>query len=133
MSATFDPATAGLINKPGSASVHGRTHHAGTFTGSGANVQLIPVTTYSTEYMNHLFEGTKAYYSSRRVNNLHVDFKRFQRRARADGNGEFKFLGVAAGEYFVYSQLVEQRAAVALLERITVTDGQTVQVDVNGT
>ena len=44
----------------------------------------------------------------------------------------FKFSGVPPGDYFIYSQLVENRAGVALHERITVGKGQKLQVDVSG-
>lgn len=133
MTTEFDLAAATLINRPGSATVTGRTHHAGTFTGRGAQIQLIPATPYAEEYMDHLFVGQKAYYSSRSVKNLDQDFRRYQRRTRANANGEFQFRAVAAGDYFIYGQLVEERNTVALIERITVIDGQTIQVDLNGT
>jgi len=132
ISVPFDPTAADFINGLGTATVSGRTYHGQTHTGEFASLQLIPVTAYSVEYMRLLFGGNKAYYTPVRVANVDDGFKRYQRRARADGKGMFKFSGVPPGDYFVYSQLVENRAGVALHERITVGKGQKLQVDVSG-
>ena len=103
-----------------------------SFKGSHASLQLVPVTAYSTEYFNILFGGNKAYYQATPVENVDSGFRRHMRRTRADGNGNFEFPGVPPGEYYIYSQIVENRAGVALYQRVSITDGQKLKVDVSG-
>lgn len=133
MSTPFDPATAQYIDGLGTGSISGRTFLAGTFSGKFANLQLIPVTAYSMEYMKILFDGDKAYYKPVVISNVDSNFRRYQRRTRADDKGNFTFSGVPAGEYFVYSQLLEDRTGVALYERVSIGKGQKLRVDVTGT
>lgn len=136
MKGTFDPAAAAYINKLGTGTISGRTFHqvSGTtaFKGSHASLQLVPVTAYSTEYFNILFGGNKAYYQATPVENVDPGFRQHMRRTRADGNGNYKFPGVPPGDYYIYSQIVENRAGVALYQRVSITDGQKLKVDVSG-
>lgn len=132
MSTVFDPTAAQYIDKLGSGTISGRAYQANLFTGAGAKLQLVPVTAYSTEYMGYLFGSSKAYYTPTRVDNIHYQYKRYQRRTKADENGRYTFSGVPPGEYFIYAQLVENRTGVALYERVTIADGQSVQIDLTG-
>ncbi len=132
MTTPYDPAAAQYINGLGTGSISGRTYQANLFTGAGASVQLVPVTPYSTEYMGHLFGTSKAYYTPTTIDNVNPQFKRDQRRSKADQNGRYTFSGVPPGEYFVYAQLVENRTGVAMYERVTIANGQKVQIDLTG-
>ena len=132
MSTAFDPTAARYIDNLGSGTISGRAYQADLFTGAGAKLQLVPVTAYSTEYMGYLFGSSKAYYTPTHVDKVHPQFRRYQRRTKADENGRYTFSGVPAGEYFVYAQLVENRTGVALYERVTIADGQQLQIDLTG-
>ena len=98
MKGKFNASEAAYIDKPGTGTISGRTFHqvSGTtsFKGSHANLQLVPVTAYSTEYFNILFGGNKAYYQAIPVENVDSGFRRHMRRTRADGDGNYEFPGV---------------------------------------
>ena len=132
MSTAFDPSAAQYIDNLGSGTISGRAYQTNLFTGAGAKLQLIPVNAYSTEYMGYLFGSSKSYYTPTRVDKVHTQFRRYQRRSKADENGRYTFSGVPPGEYFIYAQLVENRTGVALYERVSIADGQKVQVDLTG-
>jgi len=136
MKGKFNASEAAYINKLGTGTISGRTFHqvAGTtsFKGSHANLQLVPVTAYSTEYFNILFGGSKAYYQAIPVENVDPDFRQHMRRTRADGEGNYEFPGVPPGDYYIYSQIIQNRSGVALYQRVSISDGQKLQVDVSG-
>ncbi len=132
MSTQFDPAAAQYVDNLGSGAISGRAYQANAFSGAGANLQLVPVNAYSIEYMGHLFGTEKAYYTPTQVDKVHSQFKRYQRRTKADENGRYLFSGVPPGEYFVYAQLVENRSGVALYERVTIAKGQKIEIDLTG-
>ena len=133
MTGQFNPAAASYIDRLGTGTISGRTFHADTFSGAQATLQLIPVTDYSLEYMRLLFGESKAYYRPTKVANLDSEFRRYQRHTRADVNGNYSFSQVPPGEYFIYSQLVENRSGVAMFERVKLSDGQQLRIDVSGT
>ena len=136
MTGKFNASEAAYINKLGTGTISGRTFHQvpGTtsFKGSHANLQLVPVTAYSTEYFNILFGGSKAYYQATPVENVDPGFRQHMRRTRADGDGNYEFPGVPPGDYYIYSQIVQNRSGVALYQRVSITDGQKLKVDVSG-
>ena len=136
MTSAFDASTAAYIKKLGTGTISGRTFHqvsdTSSFTGQYANLQLVPVNAYSTEYFSILFGNSKAYYQPTKIDNVDPGFRQHMRRTRADGNGNYEFPGVPPGEYYIYSQIVENRTGVALYQRVNITDGQKIKVDVSG-
>ncbi|MGI9412415.1 MAG: carboxypeptidase-like regulatory domain-containing protein [Hyphomicrobiales bacterium] len=136
MKGAFDASAAAYIDKLGTGTISGRTFHqvsgSTVYSGKHASLQLVPVTAYSNEYFNLLFGNNKAYYAATPVENVDPGFRRYMRRTRADGEGNYEFPGVPPGDYYVYSQITENRTGVALYERVTIADGQKIRLDVSG-
>ena len=109
MRSTFDARRAAHILQYKSTTVQGRvwvtTPGDLTIVGKRSRVQLIPVTTYSTEYIEAIFGGRRASASNVSVVNLDPNFFKYVRHEVADLDGLFAFSGVPDGDYFVLSSL----------------------------
>jgi len=76
-----------------------------TIVGKRSRVQLIPVTAYSTEYIDAMFDGKRTSILNVSVVNLDPNFFKYVRHEVADLDGLFAFSGVPDGDYFVLSSL----------------------------
>jgi len=139
----FNPAEFSGALRKGSGVVTGRvsvdTQNVGTIHPHFQPVLLVPVNTYTTENVQRRFVGGE---------NLQKSDKRilqFERNAETDGNGNFTFRGVPAGEYYLEGELpwitsylstddqgARERLYVAYFKyyfaRVSVKDRQTAQV-----
>ncbi|MEO7012854.1 MAG: hypothetical protein ABI127_00990, partial [Dokdonella sp.] len=67
-------------------------------------------------------------------NNIAADFKSTVRRIGCDATGSFRFDGVPAGTWYVFSNVISRPAGAAapqggaLMQRITVAEGAPVSV-----
>jgi len=132
----FDESEFAAYRGAGSGSVTGQLairsgdggEHVGNFGGSmaGVHVTLIPVTAYTKEMVDReIGNGENLGASDPR-------FKKYVRLTTTDGNGDFAFDQVPAGEYFVsglgewveFGRFNYQWAC----ERVTVGNGETVRM-----
>jgi hypothetical protein len=135
----FDSSAASYVFNQGNNSITGRAY---LVSRSGyvrtciyRRVELIPVTTYSTAWMSHVFQGVDAGYASRTIIDgmpNDDDFAKFRRQATCDQSGSFTFKDVADGKYYVFAgiywALRWQRNGGGLMKEVDVTNGK--QVDV---
>ena len=133
VNAPFDPAAAAYVLEPGSATISGRVY-SGQISGEHAQVRLVPVTAYSTETMNLLFGGQKAYYGAKPIKNPDPRYHQHMRHARADSQGNYTFHGVPSGRFYVYGTATNYNKGYGFghLETLEVVDGQKYQLDLDG-
>jgi hypothetical protein len=103
-------------------------------TCAGGEAQLLPAGTYAAEMMRIVFgsdvRGFAPLASSRYPTNIAADFKSTVRRIGCDAEGRFRFDGVPAGRWYVFSNVVFRSAGGeaapqggALMQRIDVAEG----------
>ena len=133
VSVPFNPAEAAYVLKPGSATISGRVY-TGQLAGEYAQVRLVPVTTYSTEVMRHLFAGAKAYHLNTKIKNLDVRYNQHMRHTKADANGNYIIHGAPPGRFYLYATAAnyEKGYGFGHMETIEVQDGQKYTVDLDG-
>lgn len=76
-----------------------------TIVGERSRVQLIPVTAYTTEYMEAIFGDSRISAQNVSVVNLDPEMFKYVRHEVADLDGLFAFSGVPNGDYYVLSSL----------------------------
>jgi poly(3-hydroxybutyrate) depolymerase len=95
--------------------------------GAGSEVTLIPVTTYSEQWYDVGFVQHKPITESDRRQLPYVRF------TQADGNGNFKFTELPAGQYFISAEVIWQapspyggtaKQGGRIANRITVNEGK---------
>ncbi len=133
----FNPNDAMYVKQPGSATVTGIValkSDSGTLLGDFAQIRLVPVNDYSIAVMQHLFEGSKTYFSARTVRNIDRRYEHFMRLTKSDHEGRYTLNAVPAGQYFIYGAMAAPKEKVyfGVQERVTVADGQKYQVDLDG-
>lgn len=129
----FDPAAAAFINKKGKVTLEGhaflRKKSGGTIDASGEIVRLIPVTAYALERFQRLYRGKKF---AGGIFAPHQDaadpqYAALLRQTIAESDGTFSFANVAAGHYYVATQLQYQGSSKyfqeggAFYEEVTIT------------
>lgn len=107
-------------------------------TCAGGEAQLFPASTYAAEMMRIVFgsdvRGFAPLASAHYPNNIAADFKSTVRRIGCDATGSFRFDGVPAGTWYVFSNVISRPAGAAapqggaLMQRITVAEGAPVSV-----
>ena len=139
----FNPADFSVAQHKGSAVVTGQvsvdTQNHGTLHPHFQPLILVPVNAYTTENVQRRFiGGEKLADSDKRI-------LAYERNADTDRDGHFAFRNVPAGDYYIEGELpwyetymstdndnIETRVYVAYFKyyfaRITVKDGQTIQV-----
>lgn len=129
----FDEAAARQVFDPGTATVGGRVT-TDTTPGPSATVRLITVTPYSTEVMESLFQGSKIYFKQKQLANPDARYPRSMRYTTADRMGSYNLEDVPAGEYFVYATVADRLsgATFAAYERIEVSEGQSLRINLDG-
>ena len=123
---------------PGTATVEGRAALPAvggvTHTCAGGETQLFPAGTYAAEMMRIVFgsdvRGFAPLASSRYPTNIAADFKNTVRRIGCDPEGRFRFDGVPAGRWYVFSNVIFRGAGGgaapqggALMQRIDIAEG----------
>jgi len=142
----FDPAAAAYVNRQGPARIDGHAFitraDARVMNASGQYVYLVPATPYARERFARLYGGKKFLAaSSGAAIEQDADYARFTRRTKAGSSGRFSFENVAAGEYFIATNVQwkdSEESFVtrggAVYESVTVRGvaGESIDVVVNG-
>lgn len=99
MQTSFDEAEFTHFADTGTSSVTGqaflKTRGGEVRLGAGNTVQLIPVTSYTTELR------TRVTLEGERVGPVDPRIQKYRRTTVADGNGNFEFHNLPAGEYYL--------------------------------
>jgi len=143
METRFNIRHAAFVHATGTATIDGRVemqmpkYVRGRYdnrlvAGKFARVRLIPVSDYSREHMWHLFQGEKNYTKAVQVADLDPAYERMMRFATADIDGRFVLHAVPAGTYFLYATSSRSDPPYAVADAVTVDDGDTVSVALNG-
>lgn len=143
LSVKFSPKEANYIFDSGTGIITGRAFikasDGSIKTASGSSATLLPVTKYAIQRVNAIYG--RAGVATRKVKfakqsddpRYHV----YTRTAAVGAGGNFTFSGLAAGEYFVTTGInwkerdasgKRARRGIALVKRVTVSDGVTVKV-----
>jgi hypothetical protein len=138
MTSPFHAGDVAWSRAPGTASVEGRTAVAdGQVSRScaGGEAQLLPAGDYAAEMMRIVFGNEARGYaplssSPRYPAAIAADFKSTVRRVACDAEGRFRFDGVPAGRWYVFSNVVWRAVGAegalqggALMQRIDVAEG----------
>lgn len=137
---TFNPSEADFINKTGNGVISGqaflRRNDGMVVYAAGSDVHLIPKTGYAQERMNALYRGGK-------INNMVPDpastdplYLAMTKTVRANGEGRFRFDGLADGDYFVVTKVVwvvgGSPQGGSLMETASIRNGQAVDLIMTG-
>ena len=144
MTAPFNAADVAWSLAPGTATVEGRAAvpagGSAAHTCAGSEAQLVPAGIYATEMMRMVFgNDTRGYVtlasSPRYPTNIPADFPRSIRRVGCDADGRFRFEGVPAGRWYVFSNVIWRSGGGetapeggALMQRVEVAQGARVNV-----
>jgi hypothetical protein len=139
MSSPFNAGDVAWSRVPGAATVEGRAAiPAGgdaSHTCAGGEAQLLPAGTYAAEMMRIVFGSDVRGYAPLASSppypaNIATDFKNTVRRSGCDAEGRFRFDGVPAGRWYVFSNVIWRTASGeaarqggALMQRIDVAEG----------
>jgi len=137
MTLPFNASDVAWSSAPGTATVEGRAaiSAAGEVprTCAGGEAQLLPAGAYAAEMMRIVFgsdvRGFAPRGSSRYPTNIAADFGSTVRRVGCDPEGRFRFDGVPAGRWYVFSNVIFRSAGAeapqggALMQRIDVAEG----------
>ena len=139
MTSPFNAGDVAWSGAPGTATVEGRAAiPAGggvSRTCAGGEAQLFPAGTYAAEMMRIVFGNDLRGYvplasSPRYPANIAADFSRTVRRIGCDADGRFRFDGVPAGRWYVFSNVIWRTAGGeaapeggALMQRVDVAEG----------
>ncbi len=136
MQARFDADASAYVLGAGTSTVSGSaTYNDGEELkiASNVRVRMYPVTAYTSEYFGHLFQGQAVATRSADVTNTDERFSSYSRVTGSDAEGNFTFLGIPEGDYYLYTTATgPSRAVVALYKRIIVQDGQNLNVVLDG-
>ena len=106
----FNPAEAAFIKKTGATKISGhafwRDGKGGVVNAAGEMVRLVPVTTYARERFATLYRGGRSV-PVNMVTQVASDpaYAEYTRTTRAESSGHFEFDNVAAGTYYVATQI----------------------------
>lgn len=129
----FQPEDAAWVFNTGTANISGKMF-SGTIPAEFARVRLIPVTPYSTKVLTFLFDGSKAYFKGKYVDNVDPRYEKNMRWTQADSNGDFKFHTIPSGKFYLYGTIANYKKGInfAHMEAIQVADGQQLRIDLDG-
>lgn len=142
INASFDPAEAAFIKQKGRTTIDGhaflREKSGGVQNAAGEVVRLIPATAYARErfaklYGDRKFVPATAYPKADQTDPRYGDYIR---TTKTEANGKFSFANVAAGTYFISTQVTWQKSGDllpqggAMYEEVTVTGREEEAVDV---
>jgi hypothetical protein len=137
MQTAFDPQASAYVKELGSASITGTgsiTVAGRTYYAQGSRFMLVPVTAYSTEYIGYLFGGSPSYDTPRDIENVDSRFVEYMRFAQGGEGGHFVMYGVPPGDYYLYVAIPDPAERFyGVHRRITVVEGQTLDIALDGT
>jgi hypothetical protein len=137
MTSPFNAGDVAWSRAAGTAIVEGRAAIAdgqASRTCAGGEAQLLPAGTYAAEMMRIVFGNEARGYAPlaslpRYPSDIAADFKSTVRRVGCDADGRFRFDGVPAGRWYVFSNVVWRPGGEgapqggALMQRIDVAEG----------
>ena len=139
LKSTFNASDAAFVQSKGTATINGqaflRRNDGIVVYGAGSEVFLIPKTAYSDERMAFIYKGSKVSYFGGTFKNDDPMYQQYMLKTVADGEGRFTFGNVAAGSYYITTHViwfVQYQQGGALMDQVTVGDGQSVQVIMSG-
>ena len=107
----FDPAEAAFINKKGKAAIEGHAFlhrkNGVVVEAGGEVVRLIPVTRYAEDRFRRLYQGKKIAggFLAPRLEPADPRYEALIRTTKSEASGKFAFADVAAGHYYIATQL----------------------------
>lgn len=105
MKSEFAPDQVSFINTRGEYSVSGQAFlkrkDGQVVYAAGSPVTLIPKSKYADEFVDVIFKGGSYQPSPPQIDNLDPRFRQLRRNAVANGEGRFRFDGLAAGTYYL--------------------------------
>ena len=119
----FDAKAAAFITKKGAVSIKGhaflRRRDGVTVDAAGEIVRLIPATPYAEERFRRLYQGKKfagGVFFAPQQDVADPEYSKLLRETKAEANGTFRFDNVAAGRYFIATQLQYQHSSKYFLD-----------------
>ncbi len=144
----FDPKAANYIFDSGTGTITGRAFvkasDGSVRDAAGSSATLLPVTEYAVQRVNAIY-GSAGIATQKVQFSKESDDPRYQvytRTAAVGEGGKFTFSGLAAGDYFVTTGINWKtldasgrpvRRGIALVKRVTVAKGETVNVTLTTT
>jgi hypothetical protein len=140
LTTSFNASEAAFINKQGTATITGqgflRRNDGVVVYAAGSEVRLVPQTPYSNERFRSIYGAAKQSYFGGTFKNDTPEYYDYTRTTVADGEGRFTFSNVSAGSYYLTTSVVwmagYSRQGGAIMERVTVQNGQSVNVVMSG-
>jgi len=140
LKSTFNATDAAFINQKGTGTITGqaflRRNDGMVVYAAGSEVYLVPKTPYSDERFASIYKGSKISYFGSTFKNDSAEYYNYTRKLIADGEGRFVFTDLAAGSYYLTKNVtwMVQYAQQGgwLMERVTVSNGQTSNVIMSG-
>lgn len=109
VTAALDPAEAKHVEERGDNTIHGRTFletaSGDRLTCAGMPVTLIPASQYASGVMEKVYGSTKKGFTSTEpdLGELDAQYARYTRESTCNQHGEFSFLDIPDGDYYVVS------------------------------
>lgn len=144
LTSTFDPQEAAYINQKGDGSIQGqafmKTVGGEVRYAAGNTILLIPDTAYARERFQKLYGESKCNSGGIRFDKDDPNYIRMARTTKANGEGRFRFEGLAPGSYFIATQLTwgvpseygVQTTGCNIYEKAVVHQGEAVEVIMTG-
>lgn len=135
----FSAEEVAYINQRGSALIEGqafmRQQGGVVVTCAGEEVRLTPAGGYATQRMQGLYDSTtsgfRSIYSAVQADDSSAEYQNYSaatRKTNCDAQGNFRFEGVANGDYFVTTQVRWMAGSApqggVLMQRVNIRDGQ---------
>ncbi|MDO5642138.1 MAG: hypothetical protein Q4G26_07080 [Paracoccus sp. (in: a-proteobacteria)] len=144
MTNAFNPNAGTYILANGTASINGqgfmRQAGGGVVTCAGENVELVPATAYQEERIKIIYGSTSGGSRTSGIGDvpppIAAGAERLKRTTQCDAAGNFEFNGLAAGDYYVHTEVrwiagqYSPQGGV-LAKRIKITNGQRAKIILN--
>ncbi len=139
LNSEFRPKEAMYIFTVGRASISGqafvRTADGKIHPARNSKVTLVPATAYAQERINAIYNGKRGANRVVKFPNADPRYHYFTRKTTADAKGNFSFVDIAGGDYYITTNVVwggRNGKAQSLIERVTVNDNGKVKVTLSG-
>lgn len=136
LKSTFDPAAAQYALRPGTGTITGRllgvSPDGSPLIGPNADIRLIPQTDYARDYLKAAFGSRQRRHVIEPVKNVDPQFRKFQRFATGDKDGNFTLYGVPAGAYFLLGVARRRGGNFAVYEPVSIAKGQKLDLALDG-
>lgn len=144
ISTPFDAKEASIINKSGKNTISGsallKRNDGQTVTCAGADVRLVPYTTYANTRMLEIYGGTNKGFQQAMPPGFNEvkfipddpNYHSMRNATQCNAQGFFSFKNVADGDYFVITSVVwtvgYNQQGGALMKRVSVKGGEAVDI-----